>query len=138
MANWGSDSKTAYYCTRRNTFWNSENELFDVELRIVVIEVKNVEVQLESAEERGWTQKCNVETQSADGRRYVVADLVAVDLASDRQHAAGGVHLKVLAVYTNTWENRYLTTTATSAPIVYLSASHIQCGRQMLSESQQK
>ena len=57
---------------------------------------------LESAEKAGWTQKCDVQRQSADGRRLIITDVVAVDLPSDGQFAAAGVNREIFTARSHT------------------------------------
>jgi len=74
--------------------------VFDVELGVVIVEVKHVDVDLEGAEQSDGTYKCDVDGQSTDGRRRRVADFIAVDLTSDIEYVAAGVYLEKLTTYT--------------------------------------
>lgn len=74
--------------------------MFDVELWVVIVEVKYVDLDLEGAEQSDRTYKCDVDGQSTDGRRRRVADFITVDLTSDVQSAAAGVYLKIFTTYT--------------------------------------
>ena len=84
--------------TWRDTFGNGEKKAVDVERRVVVVDVEQVDVDLQYAEETQGPQQCHVERQSTDGGLDDVAtDHVTVDLTRRVQHAAATVHLDILA-----------------------------------------